>query len=111
VQDWPAGLITTPGGVAFDGSIVVWKKRRAVHRQSRRWSLAWSPEQIAQRLKVDFPENPTVRISHEAIYQALYIQGRGALKRELSARLRPGRVLRLPRERARNRGKSFLSDA
>lgn len=111
VQDRLAGLITTPEGVAFDGPIVVWKKRRAVHRQSRRWSLAWSPEQIAQRLKVDFPEDPTMRISHEAIYQALYIQGRGALKRELSACLRSGRALRLPRERARNRGKSFLSDA
>ena len=52
-----------------------------------------------------------MRISHEAIYQALYIQGRGALKRELSACLRSGRTLRLPRERARNRGKSFLTDA
>ena len=40
VQDRLAGLITTPEGVAFDGPIVVWKKRRAVHRQSRRWSLA-----------------------------------------------------------------------
>jgi IS30 family transposase len=52
-----------------------------------------------------------MRISHEAIYQALYIQGRGALKRELSACLRSGRALRLPRERARSRGKSFLTDA
>jgi IS30 family transposase len=111
VQDRLAGLIATPDGVAFDGPVVVWKKRRAVHRQSRRWSLAWSPEQIAQRLKVDFPEDPTMRISHEAIYQALYIQGRGALKRELSACLRSGRALRLPRERARNRGKSFVGDA
>jgi IS30 family transposase len=48
---------------------------------------------------------------HEAIYQALYIQGRDALKRELSACLRSGRALRLPRERARNRGKSFVGDA
>lgn len=111
VQDRLAGLIATPDGIAFDGPVVVWKKRRAVHRQSRRWSLAWSPEQIAQRLKVDFPEDPTMRISHEAIYQALYIQGRGALKRELSACLRSGRALRLPRERTRNRGKSFIADA
>ena len=111
VQDRLAGLISTPDGIAFDGPVVVWKKRRAVHRQSRRWSLAWSPEQIAQRLKVDFPEDPTMRISHEAIYQALYIQGRGALKRELSTCLRSGRALRLPRERARNRGKSFVGDA
>ena len=52
-----------------------------------------------------------MRISHEAIYQALYVQGRGALKRELSACLRSGRALRLPRERGRSRGKSFLTDA
>ena len=111
VQDRLAGLIATPDGIVFDGPVVVWKGRRAVHRQSRRWSSAWSPEQIAQRLKVDFPEDPAMRISHEAIYQALYIQGRGALKRELSACLRSGRALRVPRERARNRGKSFLADA
>ncbi len=111
VQDRLSGLIATPNGIAFDGPVVVWKGRRAVHRQSRRWSSAWSPEQIAQRLKVDFPKDPTMRISHEAIYQALYIQGRGALKRELSACLRSGRALRLPRERARNRGKSFLTGA
>lgn len=111
VQDRLAGLIATPDGIAFGGPVVVWKKRRAVHRQSRRWSLAWSPEQIAQRLKVDFPEDPAMRISHEAIYQALYIQGRGALKRELSACLRSGRALRLPRERGRKRGKAFIADA
>ncbi|MCV6584874.1 MAG: IS30 family transposase [Marinibacterium sp.] len=111
VQDRLSGLIATPDGIAFDGPVVVWKGRRAVHRQSRRWSSAWSPEQISQRLKVDFPEDPTMRISHEAIYQALYIQGRGALKRELSACLRSGRALRLPRERGRNRRKSFLTDA
>jgi IS30 family transposase len=111
VQDWLSGLIATPDGIAFDGPVVVWKGRRAVHRQSRRWSSAWSPEQIAQRLKVDFPEDPTMRISHEAIYQALYIQGRGALRRELSACLRSGRALRLPRARARSRGKAFITDA
>ncbi|TKA98476.1 IS30 family transposase [Cereibacter changlensis] len=111
VQDRLAGLVSTPDGIALIGPVVVWKKRRAVHRQSRRWSLAWSPEQIAQRLKGDFPEDPTMRISHEAIYQALYVQGRGALKRELSTCLRSGRALRLPRERARNRGKSFVGDA
>lgn len=111
VQDRLSGLIATPCGIAFDGPVVTWKGRRAVHRQSRRWSCAWSPEQIAQRLKIDFPEDPTMRISHEAIYQALYIQGRGALKRELSACLRSGRALRLPRERARGRGRPFLTDA
>ncbi len=111
VQDRLSGLIATPDGIVFEGPVVVWKGRRVVLRQSRRWSSAWSPEQISQRLKVDFPEDPTMRISHEAIYQALYIQGRGALRRELSACLRSGRALRLPRERARNRSKAFIADA
>ena len=50
-----------------------------------------------------------MRISHEAIYQSLYIQGRGALRRELTACLRTGRALRVPRERSRGRGKSFVT--
>jgi IS30 family transposase len=111
VQERLAGTIKNLEGVSFSGPDVIWKGRRAVHRQSRRWSFAWSPEQIAHRLRHDFPEDLTMRISHEAIYQSLYIQGRGALRRELSACLRSGRALRLPRERARNRGKSFLADA
>jgi IS30 family transposase len=64
---------------------------------------AWSPEQIAKRLPVDFPDDGSMRISHEAIYQALYVQGRGALKRELVACLRTGRALRVPRARARQK--------
>lgn len=85
VQDRLSGLIATPDGIAFGGPVVVWKGRRAVNRQSRRWSSAWSPEQIAQRPKVDFPKDPTMRISHEAIYQALYIQGRVNRKNALFA--------------------------
>ena len=49
-----------------------------------------------------------MRISHEAIYQSLYVQGRGALRRELTACLRTGRALRVPRARTRGRGKSFI---
>lgn len=110
VQTRLAGEITSIDGIGFAGPDVTWKGRRSVHRQSRRWSYAWSPKQIANRLRLDFPEDLTMRISHEAIYQALYIQGRGALRRELSACLRSGRALRLPRERARKRGKGFVSD-
>jgi IS30 family transposase len=88
---------------------VTWKGRRHGPRQHRRWSRAWSPEQIAYRLPIDFPDNTSMRISHEAIYQALYIQGRGALRRELTACLRTGRALRVPRERTRGRGKSFVT--
>jgi IS30 family transposase len=58
---------------------------------------------------IDFPDDMTMRISHEAIYQALFIQGRGALRRELTACLRSGRALRVPRARARGRGKSFVT--
>ncbi len=111
VQARLAGTITKADGVEFTGPDVIWKGRRAVHRQSRRWSTAWSPEQIAHRLRFDFPGDPTMRISHEAIYQALYIQGRGALRRDLTACLRSGRALRMPRERVRNRGQSFVADA
>jgi IS30 family transposase len=59
-----------------------------------------SPEQISRRLLVDFPGSPEMRVSHEAIYQALYVQGRGALRRELTACLRTGRTLRKPRRKA-----------
>jgi len=57
----------------------------------------WSPEQISARLVIDFPDRPEMRVSHETIYRALYIQGRGALRRELTAHLRTGRALRKPR--------------
>ena len=91
------------------------RARRAVDRppswapQDRRWAQAWSPEQIANRLRVDFPDDESMRISHEAIYQALYVQGRGALRRELTACLRTGRALRVPRARTRGRGKQFVT--
>ena len=106
-----SGQVTNVDGTGFAGPKVIWKKRRAVLRQSRRWSTAWSPEQIAHRLRIDYPEDPNMRISHEAIYQSLYIQGRGALRRELTACLRSGRALRVPRERTRGRGKAFVGDA
>ena len=63
-----------------------------------------------QPLKIDFPHDESMRISHEAIYQALYVQGRGALRRELTACLRSGRALRVPRARVRGRGKSFVTE-
>ena len=59
----------------------------------------WSPEQIARRIVVDYPDDERMRISHEAIYQALYVQGRGALRRELTVCLRTGRALRKPQRR------------
>ena len=63
----------------------------------------WSPEQIACRLPVDFPDDEQMRICHETIYQALYVQGRGELRRELARCLRTGRTLRRPRRRVDER--------
>ncbi|MBV8870272.1 MAG: IS30 family transposase [Acetobacteraceae bacterium] len=109
VQDRLAGEVAGPGGAAVRGPAVPWKGRRHGRRQRRRWGKAWSPEQIARRLEVEFPGDETMRISHEAIYQALYVQGRGALRRELTACLRTGRALRVPRARSRRRTKSHVT--
>ena len=108
VQDRLASVIATPDGAPVAGPAVSWKGRRHGRRQHRRWGRAWSPEQIARRLTLDFPDDPTMRVSHEAIYQALYVQGRGALRRELTACLRTGRALRVPRARTRGAGRRFV---
>jgi IS30 family transposase len=109
VEERLGGSMTAPGGASVPGPAVSWKGRRHGPRTARRWATAWSPEQIARRLPVDFPDDETMRISHEAIYQALFVQGRGALRRELTACLRSGRALRTPRARTRRRGQSFIS--
>jgi len=109
VQDRLSGTIVAPSGTAIHGPVVKWKGRRHGPRQHRRWSSAWSPEQVARRLPLDHPDDQTMRVSHEAIYQALYVQGRGALSRDLTACLRTGRTLRVPRARSRGRGKSFVT--
>ena len=111
VQERLSGQVRRPDGTAVPGpKAAAWKGRNKPHRQDRRWAMAWSPEQISARLEVDFPDDESMRISHEAIYQALYVQGRGALRRELTACLRSGRALRVPRARVRGRGKSFVTE-
>ena len=107
VQERLAGTIAVGQGEMV-GPRVHWNGRRHGRRQDRRWATSWSPEQISERLKLDFPDDESMRISHEAIYQALYVQGRGALRRELVTCLRTGRTLRVPRARTR-RGKAFVS--
>src|SRR3954469_25015760 len=110
VGDRLAGKVRRPDGTAVAGPAVKgWKGRNKPRRQDRRWVSAWSPQQISERLKLEFPDDPGMRISHEAIYQALYVQGRGALKRELVACLRTGRALRVPRARTRNRPNGHVS--
>ena len=104
VQERLSGEVRRLDGSQVPGPVAApWKGRNKPRRADRRWVSAWSPEQISQRLKVDFPDDESMRISHEAIYQALYVQSRGALKRELVACLRTGRALRVPRARARAR--------
>ena len=104
VQDRLAGQIARPDGTVVPGPPAPrWTGNNKPHRKDRAWVAAWSPEQIANRVKIDFPDDESMRISHEAIYQSLYIQGRGALKRELVWCLRTGRALRAPRERSRRK--------
>jgi IS30 family transposase len=79
VEERLAGGVIAPGGAPVPGPAVSWKGRRHGPRKDRRWANAWSPEQIARRLPVDFPDDETMRISHEAIYQALFVQGRGRI--------------------------------
>ena len=61
--------------------------------------MKWSPEQISARLVIEFPRRRKMRVSHETIYQSIYVQGRGALRRELARSLRTGRALRKPRRK------------
>jgi len=102
VEDRLAGVIRDEDERVVPGpDTPEWKGLGKPHRADRKWFTAWSPEQISNRLKIDFPDDESMRISHEAIYQSLYIEARGALKRELVAALRTGRALRKPRARSK----------
>ena len=101
VQDRLEGKVSDADGRTIAGPRQApFKGRNKPHRGDRRWVNGWSPEQISKRLQFDFPDDESMRISHEAIYRALYIQSRGPLKRELVSCIRTGRVLRVPRARA-----------
>jgi len=75
------------------------RNARLRHTIERLLEAHWSPQQIAQRLRHDHPDDQEMRVSHETIYQSLFVQGRGALRTELSRCLRSGRVRRRPRGR------------
>jgi IS30 family transposase len=78
----------------------------ALRDQVEEWlAELWSPEQIARRLRREHPDDPMMQVSHETIYQSLFVQGRGALKKELARCLRSGRVQRRPKNRKEQRGK------
>jgi IS30 family transposase len=109
VQQRLAGEVRRADGAPVAGPAAAFIGRNKPHRRDRRWALAWSPQQISERLELEFPDDPSMRISHEAIYQALFVQSRGALRRELVACLRTGRALRVPRARARQRPGGHVS--
>jgi transposase, IS30 family len=112
-RDHRPGLVTR-GGLAYRASTAQWQARQraarpkpvklATHPRLRGWvahhlARQWSPRQIAATLALVFPDQPDMRISHETIYQSLFVQSRGALRRELTECLRTGRALRRPRRR------------
>jgi transposase, IS30 family len=96
------------------GGCRAWRAHHRAREQARRpkaCKLAspqlaewWSPVQIAGKLRIEFPHDPMMWVSHETIYQALYVQGRGELRRELARCLRTGRAKRRPRGRHENTG-------
>jgi len=73
-------------------------------------ALWWSPQQIAGWLPLAFPEDPVLRVSHETIYLSLFVQSRGALRRELQRCLRTGRAMRYPRAKRLPQGRGQLRD-
>ena len=110
VGDRLSGRICRPDGTEAAGpSAPEWAGMDKPHRKDRAWVRGWSPEQTADRVKLDFPDDESMRISREAVYQALCIEGRGALKRELVWCLRTGRALRAPRERSRRRARAHAA--
>jgi IS30 family transposase len=82
------------------------KARKLACRRGRgvAGAVGRSPEAISRRLRMEFPDDPMMWVSHETIYQALFVQGRGDLRRELTRCLRTGRARRRPRGRSESRG-------
>lgn len=73
-------------------------------------TMRWSPEQICQALRARFPDRPEMHVTHETVYQALYVQGRGELRRELTRSLRTGRAHRRPHRQAHKRTSRAVKD-
>ena len=73
-------------------------------------ALRWSPQQIAGWLPLAYPQDPVMRVSHETIYLSLFVQSRGALRRELQRCLRTGRAMRFPRGKRLPQGRGQLRD-
>lgn len=81
--------------------------RREVELGLRSW---WSPQQIAAELIREYPDDPSMRVSHETIYKTLFVQARGALRKELTACLRTGRTQRRPHMRTEKVGQGTTTE-
>jgi IS30 family transposase len=90
------------------GKLVTEPRLRAV--VEAKLALRWSPEQIAGWLPLAYPQDPVMRVSHETIYLSLFVQSRGALRRELQRCLRTGRAMRYPRGKRLPQGRGQLRD-
>lgn len=101
VQDRLGAAVHTAEGQRVGPVGPVWNGKNKPFRGDREWVSGWSPEQISKRLPLDFPDDGSMRISAEAIYQGLYVESRGGLRREQSWCLRRGRAQRVPRARTR----------
>jgi len=77
VQERLGGAVSDPQGRPIPGPDGPWWGRRHGRRADRRSGTAWSPEQISARLRIEFPDDQSMRISHEVIYQALYVRAAG----------------------------------
>lgn len=110
VQDKLGALVHTAAGEPVGSAGLVWNGKNKPFRGDRTWVTGWSPQQISQRLPLDFPGDESMRISAEAIYQGLDIENRGGLKREHAWCLRRGRVQRVPWARTRQQSWAHFTE-
>jgi transposase, IS30 family len=81
------------------------RRGKLLQEVARRLEHLWSPQQISRRLPLEYPDDPEMRVSTETIYQSLFVQGRGELRRELARCLRSGRTTRRPKGQVEKRGR------
>lgn len=99
VQDRLSCEVHTAAKKVVGLGVPSWDGKNKPHRKDRTWVTGWSPEQISKHLPLNLRDDESMRISAEAIYQALYIESRGGLERLQSWHLRRGRTKRMPRSR------------
>ncbi len=109
VRDRLAGVITRADGGPVPGPDIRWIGRRHGHGKDRPWARSWSPEQIANRLVLDFPDDESMRISHEALPKRSMSRAAAVFAASCWRAFAPGGRLSVPRARTQGRGKNFVS--